>query len=175
MGFLDSAGLRRFFDRLKPRLVTGLTQAEYDALPDAARSRGLFVITDAGGSGGVKTASGRYVGNGDSISNTIQVGFRPKLFVCTETELPFVTGMIGDTKQAPDSYGIWFEGLDTLARPNNNGSSVYTVPVHASENGIVIGRPAASRANLGNTARFVLNTEGTSYSWFAIGCGEGGA
>lgn len=180
MGFLDSAGLARFFERLKPRLVRGMTQAAYDALPEAERGRGLYVITDAagdggGGSGGVRMASGSYVGDGaDEGGHMVQIGFRPKFFVCTLFREPFLlrhTLYNGETAYSlPSDSCIWVEGLDTymVALDANGTYRAMGIPISASEDGIILGNDT-SRVVTINTARALMNGSGAPYVWFAIG------
>lgn len=178
MGFLDSAGLARFFERLKPRLVRGMTQAAYDALPEAERGRGLYVITDAagdggaGGSGGVKMASGSYVGDGDfGRNNVINIGFQPKFFVCTESDTPFVMSPIEGNAQAPNDYLFWMDGMEKYITIGKTSGESMIVPIHALENGIEIGgfTRVAERVDMSYSARACLNAAGRTYVWFAIG------
>lgn len=107
MGYLDNAGLAHFWGKVKSALAgkqntiaagagiskTGdtlsvttpvqgvVTQAEFDALPEAQRSKGLYVISD-GGSGGVTM---------EQVNDATQAAFEsyipPDIYAAEETRI----------------------------------------------------------------------------------------
>lgn len=143
MGFLDSEGLARFFDRLKPKLVRGVTQAEYNALPEAERNSGLYIITDAqgGGSSGGSGGSGGGLPAGSVIA-----------WYGSEDSVPEGWHICDGTNGTPDLRGRFLLGTGgTHAVGETGGSETVTlyesqIPPHYHEIRLIEGYGSSANA-----------------------------
>lgn len=116
----------------------------------------MIINASLPGSGGVKLASGSYVGTGTygvDNKNTVNVGFAPKLFF-----------VFHDSSSALSTYhGFWEEGCNTLKGFSDSGS--LDRPCTVSGNTISWYVPPFGSG----MHQRQLNISGETYRWFAIG------
>ena len=130
----------------------------------------MIINASLPGSGGVKLASGSYVGTGThgaDNKNTVNVGFAPKLFFVFRDD-PGSDGKGDFFLTSPEGCGLWVVGRDALLAISGNSNTRLTRPCNVS--GTVVGW-YLSYAGVADymLAGYQLNDSGITYRWFAMG------
>ena len=130
----------------------------------------MIINASLPGSGGVKLASGSYVGTGThgaDNKNTVNVGFAPKLFFVFRDD-PGSDSKGDFFVTDPAGCGLWVVGRDALLAISGNSNTRLTRPCNVS--GTVVGW-YLSYAGVADymLAGHQLNDSGTTYRWFALG------
>lgn len=184
MGVLDNAGLAHFWGKVKDALsgkqdtITAgdglrkegdtlsvttptrgvVTQAEFDALPEEQRNKGLYVISD-GGSGGGGPCGEVYSTEETRIGTWID-GKPLYRVVMSGTPLTnnrrFILGQIQNVEHIVFMYGSAIYSSGASVPIPYSSSNTYVLPEFSGEQDIVL-----TGTGVGNSVKYTLNIEYT--------------